>query len=90
MQLQAEIINEAKRNSKPDSAQRLILSRLNQLRLSVRERNPWTEGRRKAVKSWAKEKMAAKGNEPFLWGKWEMGFWSMKDLRKEGVRSTCA
>ena len=38
----------------------------------LRERDPWKESTKKAVKSWVKEHVGSRGEDHILWGRWQM------------------
>ena len=39
---------------------------------SLRERNPWKESTKKAVKTWVKENVGSRGEDHVLWGRWQI------------------
>ena len=39
----------------------------------LRERDPWKESMKKAVKSWVKEHVGSRGEDHILWGRWQIG-----------------
>ena len=39
---------------------------------SLRERNPWKESTKKAVKTWVKENVGSRGEDHVLWGRWKI------------------
>ena len=38
---------------------------------TLRERNPWKESTKKAVKTWVKENVGSRGEDHILWGRWQ-------------------
>merc|ERR1719239_1829331 len=38
---------------------------------TLRERNPWKESTKKAVKTWVKENVGNRGEDHILWGRWQ-------------------
>ena len=39
----------------------------------LRERNPWKESTKKAVKNWVRENVGSRGEDHILWGRWQTG-----------------
>ena len=37
----------------------------------LRERNPWKESTKKAIKRWVKENVGSRGDDHILWGRWQ-------------------
>ena len=37
----------------------------------LRERNPWKESTKKAVKMWVRENVGSRGEDNILWGRWQ-------------------